>query len=203
MIGRARFLHQAGFSTLLIDFRATGETPGRHITFGWEERYDVRGAVAFLRRIRPADRVFLIGSSLGGAAALLATPPLHADAIVLESVYPTIERATDNRMRNYLGPLGPLASGLLLMQLPKRLGISREQLRPVDHIGAIACPVLIISGADDHNTTRADTQLLFAQAHEPKELWLVEHAGHVDLHAAATGEYERRILAFFRRTVPE
>lgn len=96
-----------------------------------------------------------------------------------------------------------LTSRFLLMQLPKRLGISREQLRPIDHIGAVACPVLIMSGADDRNTTREDTALLFAQAHEPKQLWLVEKAGHVDLHSAAPAEYEQRVLAFFSDKAPE
>lgn len=65
MVDRARFLRKAGFSTLLIDFRATGETPGRHITFGWEERFDVMAAVEFIRRSAPNERVGIIGSSLG------------------------------------------------------------------------------------------------------------------------------------------
>ena len=37
MLDRARFLRRAGYSTLLIDFQATGETKGEHITFGWKE----------------------------------------------------------------------------------------------------------------------------------------------------------------------
>jgi hypothetical protein len=34
MVDRARFLRRAGYSVLLIDFQATGETKGDHITFG-------------------------------------------------------------------------------------------------------------------------------------------------------------------------
>ena len=37
MLDRARFLRRAGYSTLLINFQATGETKGEHITFGWKE----------------------------------------------------------------------------------------------------------------------------------------------------------------------
>src|SRR5438477_9932777 len=40
MVGRARFLHRAGYSVLLIDFEATGETKGDHITFWWKESRD-------------------------------------------------------------------------------------------------------------------------------------------------------------------
>jgi pimeloyl-ACP methyl ester carboxylesterase len=86
--------------------RQTGETKGDQITFGWKENRDVLAAIDFVRGINPTDRVAIIGSSLGGVAALLATPPLHVDALVLEEVYPTIEIATRNRMENYLGGVG-------------------------------------------------------------------------------------------------
>src|SRR5436190_1956494 len=91
MVDRARFLRRAGYSILLIDFQATGETKGDHITFGWKESRDVLAAVNFVHGVAPSDDVAIIGSSLGGVATLLATPPLKVDALVLEAVYPTIE----------------------------------------------------------------------------------------------------------------
>src|SRR6476620_6577537 len=130
MVERARFLRRAGYSVLLIDFQATGETKGDHITFGWKESRDVLAAVDFLRHIDPTDRIAIIGSSLGGAAALLAAPPLKVDALVLEEVYPTIEIATRNRMENYLGRIGRMMTPMLMNQLHWRLGVSASQLRP-------------------------------------------------------------------------
>src|SRR5437899_3235533 len=97
MVGRARFLLRAGYSVLLIDFQATGETKGDHITFGWKESRDVLAAITFVRHIDPTARVAIIGSSLGGVAALLATPPLRVDGRVLEAVSPTLEIATRTR----------------------------------------------------------------------------------------------------------
>src|SRR5204863_9994182 len=91
MVDRARFLQRAGYSVLLIDFQATGETKGDHITFGWKESRDALAAVDFIHHVDPSARVTIIGSSLGGVAALLATPPLKVDALILESVYPTIQ----------------------------------------------------------------------------------------------------------------
>src|SRR4029077_8585980 len=66
MVDRARFLLRAGYSVLLIDFQATGETKGDHITFGWKESRDVLAAIKFLRHVDPTDRVAIIGNSLGG-----------------------------------------------------------------------------------------------------------------------------------------
>src|SRR2546430_2957835 len=182
MVDRARFLRRAGYSVLLIDFQATGETKGDHITFGWKESRDVLAAVNFVHGVAPSDDVAIIGSSLGGVAALLATPPLKVDALVLEAVYPTIEIATRNRMQNYLGAFGGMLTPLLLGQLQLRLGVSASQLRPIDHIADVHCPVFIMSGEKDRNTRTADTQILFERPRSRKQLWLVPKAGHVDLH---------------------
>jgi fermentation-respiration switch protein FrsA (DUF1100 family) len=199
MVDRARFLCRAGYSVLLIDFQATGESEGDHITFGWKESRDVLAAVDFLRHIDPTDRIAIIGSSLGGAAALLATPPPKVDALVLEEVYPTIEIATRNRMENYLGRIGRMMTPILMNQLHWRLGISASQLRPVDHIASVECPLLIISGEKDRNTRPADTRMLFERARSPKQLWFVPNAGHVDLHRATAVDYESRVLAFLKQ----
>jgi fermentation-respiration switch protein FrsA (DUF1100 family) len=181
----AIFLRRAGYSVLLIDFQATGETKGDHITFGWKESRDALAAVDFIHHADPSARVAIIGSSLGGVAALLATPPLKVNALILESVYPTIEIATRNRMENYLGPIGWMFTPLFLMQL-----------HPIDHIAAVDCPILIMSGENDRNTRPADTRKLFERARFAKQLWFVPNAGHIDLHRAAPHEYETRVLAF-------
>jgi alpha-beta hydrolase superfamily lysophospholipase len=196
MVDRARFLRRAGYSVLLIDFQATGETKGDHITFGWKESRDALAAVDFIHHVDPSARVAIIGSSLGGVAALLATPPLKVNALILESVYPTIEIATRNRMENYLGPIGRMFAPLFLMQLHRRIGVSPSQLHPIDHIAAVDCPILIMSGEKDRNTRPVDTQILFQRARSPGQLWFVPNAGHVDLHQSARAEYESRVLAF-------
>jgi fermentation-respiration switch protein FrsA (DUF1100 family) len=196
MIDRARFLRRAGYSILLIDFQATGETQGDHITFGWKESRDVLAATEFIRKTQPSGHIAVIGSSLGGAAALLAAPPLKIDALILEAVYPTIEIATKNRLQNYLGPVGRFAAPLLLTQLHTRLGVSPSDLRPIDHIANVSCPIFVMSGEKDRNTRPEDTRILFSHARSPKQLWFVANAGHVDLYKATAAEYESRVVAF-------
>jgi uncharacterized protein len=201
MVDRARFLREAGYSVLLIDLQGTGETIGEQITFGWLESRDVTAAVQYVRSRYPDLPVFLLGTSLGGAAAVIASP-LNVDAMVLEAVYPTVEKATTNRLRMRFGFVGELGAPLLLVQLRPRVGVSPAQLRPLEHISKVGCPVLLIGGAHDRHTTPADTQLMFARAVQPKELWLVSNAAHVDFHRSATDEYERRVLRFLARSLP-
>ena len=180
MLDRARMLDDLGYSTVMIDLQAHGESPGEHITVGHLEKHDVRAAVEFARREHPNEAIGVIGVSLGGAAALLASP-LEIDALVLESVYPNIDDAIHNRVAAKLGPLASIPSALLLVQLKPGLGISSSQLRPIDHISDVDCPVCVISGAADLHTTASETQVMFSAARDPKELWLVDDAAHVDL----------------------
>jgi fermentation-respiration switch protein FrsA (DUF1100 family) len=201
MVDRAIASRAAGYSTLLIDFQATGESPGDVITFGWRERFDVIAAVDTLRRLLPGEPIGIIGVSLGGAATLLAAPALDIQAVVLEAVYPSIDVAVENRLRMRLGSLGPVLSPLLLVQLGPRLGVSPAELTPVDRIAALRCPVLVIGGLVDQHTTAADTQRLFAAAREPKALWLVPGAAHVDYYQVSREQYQQRVFGFLERAL--
>ncbi|HKQ80091.1 MAG TPA: alpha/beta fold hydrolase [Blastocatellia bacterium] len=199
MLGRATFLNQAGYSVLLFDFQAHGESPGKRITIGYLESRDALAAVELMKREFPGRKIGVIGLSMGGAAAALASPALEVDAMTLEMVYPDIERATANRMERYLGGWARSLAPLLIMQLPLREGIDAVALRPIDRVGAIKAPKLFIAGAKDRHTKLAESRELFAAACEPKELWVVEEAAHGDVHNVAKEEYERRILDFFEK----
>jgi fermentation-respiration switch protein FrsA (DUF1100 family) len=114
-------------------------------------------------------------------------------------MYPTIEEAVENRLTRRLGPAGGALTPLLLAQLPLRLGVTADRLRPIAALPALGAPVLIASGTRDEHTTIAETERLFAAAVDPKELWRVEGAAHGDLHAYDARGYEARVLPFLDR----
>jgi uncharacterized protein len=198
MLDRARLLHGAGYALMMIDLQAHGESPGQHVTVGYLERFDTQAAVAFARKKNPGHRVGLIGCSLGGAAAVLGSP-LPVDAMVLESVYPTIDEAVDDRVRRRLGCLSRVVSRLLVWQIPLRLGIPVSALRPIDRIAAVGCPVLIAAGDADRHTPLAETQRLFAHAAEPKKLVVFQGAAHQDLLSFDQETYAQTVLPFLER----
>jgi len=205
MLDRARFLHAEGFGVVLVDFRGHGESTPASSTYGVRESADAAAAVALARAREPGERVGVIGVSMGGAATLLGPRPLPIDALVLESVYPTIDRAVADRARAWLGPLGaPLVPLFLDVILPSR-GVHREALRPIDRIAEQRAPILILAGTADRYTTIREARALYARAPEPKAFWAVDGAGHEDLHAFARTEYERRVGGFLSaelRTLP-
>jgi fermentation-respiration switch protein FrsA (DUF1100 family) len=200
MLNRARLLHRHGFSIVMVDLQAHGESPGERVTIGHLERHDVASAIDYATEQHPGEPLGVIGFSMGGAATLLSKAT-GIDALVLEAAYPTIQLAIRNRVKVLVGGASFVPTLLLLMQFRPRLGISPAAMRPIDHLPHVSCPVLIMSGTADLHTTVADTESMFAAASEPKQLWMVEGAGHEDLYDFAPDEYEARLLRFLNASL--
>jgi uncharacterized protein len=201
MTKRAEKLRAEGFSVLLIDLQSHGESPGQRITYGPREALDAAAAVDFVRKDRSCARVGAIGTSLGGAAAIFASQPLAIDALVIESVYGTIDSALGNRLRAGLGPiLGGIFTPILVptfkLLLPPILGVTPDQLRPIDHVSKVKAPLLVISGTLDDRTPIEEARSLYDRASGPKQFLAVEGAAHVDLEAFAPDDYWRTVLPF-------
>lgn len=199
MLERARLLKSRHFSVVLIDLPAHGESSGDRMTFGVREGEGVRAALGYLATAFPGEKSGVIGASLGAASFVLAQSAVAPDAVVLESMFPTLEDAVKDRLRIYLGSAGPLMAPLLLWQLPLRTGIFADEVRPIDMLPRLHAPVLIASGSADRNTTPDEARRLFAAAAAPRELWIVEGAAHQDLYAFDRHAYESHVLAFLTR----
>lgn len=196
MLSRARFLKDRGYSVLFIDLQAHGETAGERITFGLKESENIEASVAFLRKSFPAERIGAIGTSLGAAAIVLARQDLRLNAVILESLHPTIDEAVDNRLKLHFGNYGSALLPLMLWQLSFYLDTSLDALNPITRIDNINAPLLLIAGTHDAHTTQPETERLYAAARTPKELWIVPGAGHFNMHTYAGREYEQRITGF-------
>lgn len=196
MAARAEFLHSKGYTVLLPDFQAHGESRGRRITYGDLESRDVTAALQYLRHKLPDERVGVIGATLGADAFVLAEQRPAVAAVVLEQMYPTIQQAVANRARLHLGALGTVLAPLLMVQMQSHLDIPENRLRPIDRVAKLTVPVMILNGTDDVYSSTSDAQKLFAVAPNPKQLWLVQGAGHVDLYSYAKSEYEKRVGDF-------
>ncbi|MEQ1790255.1 MAG: alpha/beta fold hydrolase [Rickettsiales bacterium] len=196
MLSRARFLKDQGYSVLLIDLQAHGETAGERITFGLRESESVEASITFLRKAFPQERIGAIGVSLGAAAIILTKQDLKLDAIILESLHPTLAEAVDNRLKLHFGSYGSVLLPLMLSQLSFYLDTSLDKLNPITRLNDLNSPLLFISGTQDAHTTQSETERLYAAARPPKQIWVIPGAGHFNMHSYAGKEYEQRITAF-------
>lgn len=195
---RARLLLDAGFSVLLIDLQAHGETPGDRITLGWRESADVRAARDWIRANAPGRKAGAVGASLGGAALLLGPQPVGFDAVVVEATYARLRQAIENRMVMRSGLFGHVMTPLLAWQVKPRLGVGVDELEPIRAIANVGAPVMVVGGSRDAYTPEEESRELFAAAAEPKLLWVVPGAAHQDFSRYDPEGYRTHVVAFLR-----
>jgi alpha-beta hydrolase superfamily lysophospholipase len=68
--GHAEFLLRHGYSVVMMDSRAQGESGGDIETYGWKERYDTVAVTDALYASEQVRHLYALGVSLGAAIAL-------------------------------------------------------------------------------------------------------------------------------------
>lgn len=164
-----------------LDFRGHGESDASPTTFGLREVEDVAGALAWLGE-RGIERVALIGTSLGGIAAIAAVavlgdgtlPGVDADpdapahvaptrrprvcAVVADSVPPELAVAVGSRVPG-IGAPGSAATGWsrlvanrLFDAVARRLGADPRETEPIRVIALLEGVPLLIIAAERDDT---------------------------------------------------
>ena len=146
------YYHSRGFTILMIDQRAHGESEGRMIGFGVREYEDVALWIHYATVNLPGS-IWLHGVSMGAVSCLLAVSRGYPDrlrGIIADSAYDRIDELLFYQsMRKYRLPrrlIIPLlaVSGRLL------LGGGFNKLSPSKAAAECALPLLMIHGDNDH-----------------------------------------------------
>lgn len=191
----ARFLHQAGYTLLLFDPRGTGESDGELYAFGAYEPQDIRAAVEYLRS-RDFKKIGLFGHSNGATAALIAASQIKLP-VVADSPFANLRLAAKSAEEKdfLLQFLFPLYIVVARARLGFDLFGRTNALRIINSVSH----VLFIHGLADDYVAPENSILLYERASEPKGLWLVPKAKHVESLDVEPEEYARRVSEFFAR----
>lgn len=177
-----RQLAKLRMNVFAFDYRGYGRSEGVPSERGLYA--DARAAYDHLideRGAAPAG-ILLFGHSLGGAVAIQAAREREAAGLVVESSF------TD--LKDMARSLYP--------QLPLHW-VTRNQFRSIEKVAELTLPKLFVHGTEDGTVPFAVGRRLFEAAAEPKELYLVERAGHNDVHLQGGAAYIRRLARFRKR----
>jgi dipeptidyl aminopeptidase/acylaminoacyl peptidase len=194
-----------GYSVLLPDARAHGESGGDIATYGIKERYDIRDWAKWAKR-SSSGCVYLFGESMGAAVALqgaAVTPDVCAVAVespfshFREIAYDRIERQS-GLGRWFPKSLARPVLELSLLYARIRYRVDLTKADPASAMAATHVPELLIHGTEDHNIPLRHSLLLMEVGASHAELWQVRGAVHGNAVEVAPKEFERRILDWFR-----
>jgi fermentation-respiration switch protein FrsA (DUF1100 family) len=195
----------AGYQVLCFDFRAHGMSDGQFSSVGLHETNDVIGAVQYLKQRPEVDptRIGVVGFSMGAVATIQAAAQC-ADiaAVVADSAYASFLEAVRysfrvvSRLPHF--PIAPIA----MLWAKWMVHVDPSHLRPVDVIARIAPrPILVTHGTLDEIVPLRHAYALFKAAEEPKELWIVPGARHVEARDQDPDGYFERIEHFLRQAL--
>ncbi|MBI3484674.1 MAG: alpha/beta hydrolase [Acidobacteria bacterium] len=203
MTGYAEFLLRNGYSVLLMDARAHGASDGAMATYGWLERNDTRAIAQALFATENVHCFFLLGESMGASIALQsAAVESRVMGVVAESAFANLREVSFDyaglHLSSFLGrTLFRPASAMAMGAAEKEGGFKADDVSPEKAVAARAFAVLLICGTRDRNVPARHTQRIFQAAIGPKEMWLVNGAGHTGALGTHPREFERRVVDFF------
>jgi pimeloyl-ACP methyl ester carboxylesterase len=198
MLPLARPLQAAGFTVLLIDARNHGASDADDYSSMPRFAEDLDAAIDWLKTRPEAipEQIAVIGHSVGAAAALLSAARRDDLAGVISLAAFAHPAAM---MRRWLAakrmPYLPLG-WYVLHYVQHVIGHRFDAIAPLNTLPRVACPVLLVHGADDSTIPVADAHALFGRGRQDT-VQLRVYPGEHD----ATDELERHsaeLVAFLR-----
>jgi len=221
VIGQSEFLLRAGYSVILMDARAHGASEGPIATYGWLERNDTRAVIdaMFASQVGPCFggpavdlpgppscgpfHIFALGESMGAGIALQsAAADPRIEAVVAESSFADLREAAYDyaglRKSPLLGKtLFAPGTWTLLYRGEKLTGIPLREVSPMKAVASRTFPVLLICDEKDEALPCRHTEMIYAAARGPKQIWVVPGAFHTAALGFQPEEFKRRALTFF------
>jgi fermentation-respiration switch protein FrsA (DUF1100 family) len=204
-LGHAEFLLRHGYSVVMMDSRAHGKSVGAMATYGWKERYD---AVAITDALYASEKVRHLcahGVSMGAAIALqsAAVEPRIA-AVSAEDPFASLREVSYDYagldVSPFIGKTLFLPASIFAMRAVARTGgFDPDAVSPEKAVAQRPFPILLICGANDHRIPCRHAEAIYHAATGPKELWVVQGAGHASALGQAPAEYENRVVSFFEK----
>jgi alpha-beta hydrolase superfamily lysophospholipase len=195
----AKHLHDRGYHVFLYDSRRHGDSGGKFCTYGFYEKHDASAAITMLLQRPDATpgKIALFGSSMGAAVALQTASIDHRIAgVVAESGFATLRGIFDDYQRRMIKLPWHYLRNLVIKRSEFLAHFKANLVCPVEAVKAIHVPVFILHGTADDLISSRYSEQVFAEANEPKELWLISGAKHNNMAEVGGEEYERRVLGF-------
>lgn len=172
-----------GFGVLIFNFRGTGASGGNLDILGWTR--DMKAVVDYIWALPEVDksRLSLLGFSGGAAVSIYVASQDSRVSAVAACACPAefksfIQGDTPQSLIDHFRSIGAIRDKNFPPS-PQEWLDGFRLVRPIDYVAGISPrPLLLVQGSKDETVPLADAHRLYDKAGEPKELVIVEGAGH-------------------------
>ena len=203
----SHFLNGMGFDCLIVDNRAHGKSEGKYIGFGILDRYDCLAWINYINtRFESKKDIMLYGVSMGGATVLMTAGfkdiPENVKAIIADCAYTSPYEVFSHVLkRDYHLPEFPI------MQINDKIcrqkaGYGFKDYSTIDAVKSTKIPILFIHGKCDNFVPTWMSEKNFKECVSPKELLLIENAGHAASYYENRELYESKAKEFINKYIP-
>ena len=197
----SHFLHSLGFDCLIVDNRAHGKSEGDYVGFGILDRYDCLSWINYVNeRFDGKKNILLFGVSMGASTVLMAAGlkdfPENVRAIIADCAFTSpYEVFAHVLKKDYKLPEFPIMQ-INDMICRKKAGYGFKDCSTLDAVKHTSVPILFVHGKNDNFVPTRMSEQNFEACVSPKELLLVENAGHAASYYENRELYESRAAAF-------
>ena len=172
-----------GLGVFIFNFRGTGDSEGSLDIQGWTR--DLEGAIGYLYALPEVDgsRLSLLGFSGGAAVSVYVAAHDSRISSVIACACPAD-----------FAPVIKVEDSSSIIERFRRIGVIRDKdfphsaeewidgfrlVSPIEYVGQIAPrPLLLVHGGGDETVDVSHAYRLYGRAGEPKQIIVVEGAGH-------------------------
>ncbi len=194
LLPHAAYLLEAGYGTLLIDFRHHGDSSGEISTMGAHEIRDARAAYRFLAGQPGVRAIAVWGHSMGGAVAAQLMREVEAAGLFIDATFADFPSLVRAGVRQRGLPAAGIAD-LYIWLFSRLSGADMKAHRPIDHLAEVDTPALLFHG-DLDPAIPLDHARRIAATNDKIRLSIFAGGGHSDLYELDPARYQREALAY-------
>lgn len=201
-IGLSGYYLENGYSMLLVDERAHGQSEGTYIGFGCLDRRDALKWINWAVENCGEDvQILLHGTSMGGATVLMTSSlelPSQVKGIISDCAFTSPKEVFTHVLKHMMHmPAFPMIQIADILNR-KLAGYALDECNAAREVKNAKVPILFIHGSGDTFVPCSMCETLYENCSAPKARLIVEGAAHAESYYKETAEYEAAMNKFIR-----
>ena len=195
--------HELGYNVLMPDNIAHGDSQGKIIGYGWNDRLNVIKWAEILSEKNPSSEITLFGASMGAATLMMASGedslPTQVVNIIEDCGYTSVWDELKFQAKDmYSLPAFPILYEVSAIS-KIRAGFSYGQASSVEQLKKNSLPALFIHGDSDSFVPTSMVYDNYEATQGPKELYIVKGADHFKSFGTDPETYIDRVSSFLEK----